>query len=362
MIKKIQIELCILILLLLNILISSVFNISVDKEIYHLNLALENKNLKDFFIKITELGNSLWFFLTSSLFFIFCYLVNKRVQNKEFVKNIKIASLFLFISVLITGILTQLIKHLVGRPRPNHANEVGSFDFNFLSLDSGFHSFPSGHTSTIFIVALVLSILTPKIKYFYLFLALLVGLSRVVVGAHYLTDVIGGIMVAIIGLKLTLFFFNNFNQRTKVQKKIKFNPNMFYLNLIIFFLIIVFLTVGSSLDIYIAGLFYNENKVFVLQSFSYATILAREIFLPFVILYILVFPIISLYFPINKIYLGFKFNIKKILFLWASISLMFVSQSGIALLLYTDFHEHEEYGNKFQGGCDSNSKVAQRGY
>ena len=49
------------------------------------------------------------------------------------------------------------------------------------------------------------SILTPKIKYFYLFLALLVGLSRVVVGAHYLTDVIGGIMVAIIGLKLTLF-------------------------------------------------------------------------------------------------------------------------------------------------------------
>ena len=86
-------------------------------------------------------------------------------------------------------------------------------------MNHAFHSFPSGHTSTIFIVALTLSLLTPKIKYFYLFFALIVGFSRVVVGAHYLTDVIGGIAIAFIGLKLTLWIFNKFHKE-KIFNKI----------------------------------------------------------------------------------------------------------------------------------------------
>jgi lipid A 4'-phosphatase len=214
--------------------------------------------------------------------------------------------------------MTQLIKHLVGRPRPNYENEVGYFGINFFTLDSAFHSFPSGHTSTIFIVALVLSLLTPRIKYFYLFFAFLIGFSRVVVGAHYFSDVIGGILIAIIGLKLTFFLFNKFESGKNISDIIKYNPSLIFLNLIIFFIIIILLTIGSDLDIFVSGLFYKGGQIFTLEGFSHITILAREIFLPFLIFYIIVLPIISLWLPIKKIYFNFSFGLKEIAFLWLS--------------------------------------------
>ena len=318
MIKKIKFELIVIIILILNIFLSSTLEIKVYKKINAFDFTLNNKHLNIFFNNITEIGNSLWFFLISICGFLLFFFLEKKI-NKNYFNKIKKIFLFLFSSILITGVLTQIVKHLVGRPRPNHVNYAESLGINFFSLDSSFHSFPSGHTSTIFIVAIVLCLLTPKIKYFYMFFAFLVGFSRVVVGAHYFSDVLGGIAIAFIGFKLTLFLFNKVKNEKNILDKIKFNPNLFFLCLIIFLILIIFLTVGSSLDIFISSLFYKGDQVFLLQSFSYVTILAREILLPFIVLYILILPIISLYFPINIIYFGFKFSLKKIIFLWLSL-------------------------------------------
>ena len=318
MIKKIQIELIIIGLLIINIFIASNFNLGIYKNFDNFDFSLGHDSLKNFFIKITEIGNSLWFFLFSFFCYVFCFLFEKINLINFLTKKIKKISLFLFTSLLITGIMTQLIKHLVGRPRPNYENEAGYLGINFFTFDSAFHSFPSGHTSTIFIVALVLSLLTPKIKYFYLFFAFVIGFSRVVVGAHYFSDVIGGILIAIIGLKLTLFLFNRLEKGKDISNTIKYSPSLVFLNLIIFFIIIIFLTIGSDLDVFVSNLFYKGGQVFTLEGFSYITILAREIFLPFLIFYIIILPIASLWLPIKKIYFNFRFGLKEIVFLWLS--------------------------------------------
>ena len=98
-------------------------------------------------------------------------------------------------SLIATGLITQLLKHIVGRPRPNYSLEKDFFGFEFFSFESSLHSFPSGHTSTIFVVAFALSMLTPKIKIYYIFFALIVGLSRVIVGAHFFSDVIPNLLI-----------------------------------------------------------------------------------------------------------------------------------------------------------------------
>ena len=317
MIKNFKIELIFVSLLLINFFISSKIDIIFDDKFNNL---LDDNYIKQFFINITEIGDSLWFFSLSFLTYILCYFFKDIVFEKH--KNIydkaRIGSLFLFLAILITGIFTQIIKFIVGRPRPNHVVEQGYFGFDFFNLSSAFNSFPSGHTSTIFIVALTFSLFTPKLKYFYLCCASIVALSRVVVGAHFFTDIIGGVVIAFIGFKITFTIFEKFKRSKNLTLIKKLNSNIFLLSIIIFLILIIFLSVGSSLDIYISSLFYQEQQNFVLQDYHLITIFIRKTILPILILYLLIMPAVSIFLPINKIYFNFKITLKEYLFVFLS--------------------------------------------
>ena len=243
MIKKIKIELFILIVLLINIFISSSIDFGFYNFLDNFSKPFQNTFLKDFFKQITILGDSKWYFLLSIFSILLFYFVKKNnyyINKKNIIEAYSNFAIFLFFSLIISGILTQLIKHIVGRPRPNHSLLDGSFEFNFFNLNSEFHSFPSGHSSTIFIVALVIALFLPKLKYFFILLALIVASSRIVVGAHFLTDVLGGITVAYLGFKLTKFFLDRyFSLSTNIKSNFIFN-NKFYFSLIIFLSLAVF--------------------------------------------------------------------------------------------------------------------------
>ena len=56
-------------------------------------------------------------------------------------------------------------------------------------------SFPSGHTMTAFSIALVVSYFYPTLEWPLYFLALSIGLSRIVLGLHFLSDVLAGALI-----------------------------------------------------------------------------------------------------------------------------------------------------------------------
>jgi lipid A 4'-phosphatase len=105
---------------------------------------------------------------------------------------------FLFLSMAASGIVVDLLKFIFGRPRPKLLFANAAYDFTWLGLRPDHWSFPSGHSATI--VALVTSLwfLWPRHLLFYGLVAAIVALSRVVVGAHYLSDVIAGALVAVL--------------------------------------------------------------------------------------------------------------------------------------------------------------------
>ncbi len=96
-----------------------------------------------------------------------------------------------FVAVLSNG-----LKHLLGRPRPKF---VHSGEWHIApSMQSGWDSFPSGHTSATFAIAIVFMKHFPLLMPLWLGIAGFVGLSRVIRGAHFPTDVFGGAVLGVI--------------------------------------------------------------------------------------------------------------------------------------------------------------------
>ncbi|SDG67553.1 phosphatase PAP2 family protein [Roseospirillum parvum] len=102
---------------------------------------------------------------------------------------------FMLANMLAAGILLHVIKLTVGRPRPKHLIDDGTY-FGFEPF-SGFNSFPSGHSQAIFSALIALAFMVPKYTKWLMGLAVLVALSRVGVSAHYLSDVVMGSYLAI---------------------------------------------------------------------------------------------------------------------------------------------------------------------
>lgn len=112
---------------------------------------------------------------------------------------------FLLSTILIVfgaGVTANLIKLLTVRLRPRVVNlqEIDGWA-TFLGpgklLDVYKHdlSFPSGHTTAAFALAYVMSRYYPRGRPMFLFLAVCAGLGRVVVRAHYPSDIVmGGIV------------------------------------------------------------------------------------------------------------------------------------------------------------------------
>ena len=105
---------------------------------------------------------------------------------------------FLFAAVAASGLAVDLLKVIFGRARPKLFFAAGIYDFAWLGFGSSYWSFPSGHAATAGAIMTALWCLWPRHLLFYIALAMVVATSRVVMGAHYLSDVIMGAFVAVL--------------------------------------------------------------------------------------------------------------------------------------------------------------------
>lgn len=319
MIKKIRLEITFLALLIALVLFTNKLDVGIYSYFSQLNYGSNVQYLKNFFIKITELGDSLWFFLilfSMSLVFLFAKKINLiSVRKYTYLKNFSIFSIIYMIS---TGVLTQIIKHLIGRTRPNHINLDDVVYFNFFTTDSSFHSFPSGHSSTIIAVVLILCLALPSLRFFLFISGSIIAISRMVVGAHYFTDIIAGALIALITYKFIRFFYSTRFPSIDF-KDFEINPlSTLFKTQIVFIVLATFITIGPELDIYLSSIFYYNEDQFMLQGYYKISIIFRKILLPFILIYIFILPTISKLNFVKKIFFNYQFSFMEIIFVWIS--------------------------------------------
>lgn len=93
-------------------------------------------------------------------------------------------------ALLLSTLLTHLLKWMVGRARPYA--EQGALAYVPFSDAVELNSFPSGHTSSAVTIAALAGIFFPRFRLVFWFYALVVALERLVSRNHFLSDVIAG--------------------------------------------------------------------------------------------------------------------------------------------------------------------------
>jgi membrane-associated phospholipid phosphatase len=132
-----------------------------------------------------------------------------------------------FIPVLTALIICTLLTHLgkkvifAGEPRPLRLLENVARAVPILKHNNYVNSFPSGHTSTAFTTALLLSFIIRRKFAIFLFpvIAFLVGYSRVYLAQHFVTDVLAGSAIGIISSYAALLLHNHLLQKKRAMQQ-----------------------------------------------------------------------------------------------------------------------------------------------
>lgn len=165
---------------------------AIDSSIYNFLTQTMNQELTGIMTFASFLGSAITV-IVLSLGFIF--LLKDKRDSK-----------YITINLVLVFLLNRILKLIVARQRPNVLRLVG---------EEGY-SFPSGHAMVSmgfygFLIYLIYTnIKSKKIKYpliiFLSILILLIGISRIYLGVHYATDIIGGFIIGIMYLVIFVRF------------------------------------------------------------------------------------------------------------------------------------------------------------
>ena len=167
----------------------------IDSNIYNLIIKLMNTNVTFIMKFVSYLGSAVALIALCLAFIIL-------IKDKKYPK-------FISLNLILVFVFNRILKFIVARPRPEILRLV---------KETGY-SFPSGHAMVSFgfygflIYLIYKNISNKKIKYPLIIslslLILLIGISRIYLGVHYFTDVIGGFIIAFVYLVVFIKYVYN---------------------------------------------------------------------------------------------------------------------------------------------------------
>ncbi len=113
---------------------------------------------------------------------------------------------FVFTAIALPGLFATIVKRLIGRARPLVAGN-DAFAYLPFGWKVDYASLPSGHATTAFAALVAIGAIFPQARALMWIYAVLIALSRVVLTAHYPSDVVAGAVVGAAGAWLVRQWF-----------------------------------------------------------------------------------------------------------------------------------------------------------
>ncbi len=160
--------------------------------------------LRAFWRDLTVIGDSGWMLGAAAACAGFAALMRAEAVSRRWRAGLDAAAglaLFVAAAVAVLGLIAAVAKLAIGRPRPKLFETAGPFDVHLLALDYKMNSWPSGHATTAFAFATALALIAPRWRPLIYAVAVWGAVSRVAVGAHYVSDVVAGAALGFFGTR-----------------------------------------------------------------------------------------------------------------------------------------------------------------
>ncbi len=163
------------------------------------------------FDEFTDFGKSGWFLVPVGLLLILLAAASGLRDFPHFLRLVMAAITvrlgFLFLAIGAPGLFVTILKRIIGRARPFVVEDGGNLVFAPLIWRPEYASIPSGHGTNAFAAAVAIGALWPRTRIIMWPYAVLIAASRVVITAHYPSDVIASAFFGIVGAILVRDWF-----------------------------------------------------------------------------------------------------------------------------------------------------------
>jgi len=162
-----------------------------------------------FFDEITDFGKSGWFLWPLGILFLLLAALRAPATriSQAVLATVMVRVGFLFLAIGVPGLFVTIVKRMIGRARPMVGGHLDPYLYHPFIWQAAYAGLPSGHATTAFSVLVAFGSLWPRWRTELLIYAGLIAASRMIVTAHYPSDVFAGAVVGIVGALMVRRYF-----------------------------------------------------------------------------------------------------------------------------------------------------------
>jgi undecaprenyl-diphosphatase len=162
------------------------------------------------FGELTDFGRSQWFLVPLGVLLTMIAVLSSPAlprPSRLVLVSVSVRLGFLFAAITLPSLLVSIVKRLIGRARPFVDLPPDPFHYMWGVWRADYASFPSGHAATASAAAVAVSFVCPRLRVPMAIYALVIVASRIIVAAHYPSDVVAGALAGFLGALLVRDWF-----------------------------------------------------------------------------------------------------------------------------------------------------------